>query len=616
MTRADLLALTQDDLAALANRGLVKRAVKEVDAAPPTVTVDADGTVEATFADGVRATLPAGGFDVFGCTCAAPGVCRHRLGAVLAYQRQAEAAPAEQATWSPGEIDDDTLSAHFGARTVAAARRTLAGGYLARILRPATVELAAATVRFLVPGELGYVDCDARAERRAELTVLAVWAFRQADATHPGVADVAIDVGGTAAAAAESGIEDTFPMLDDLLRDGVSTSGPVLTATLGRARAVLETRDLRWPVAALDDLVEQLAAYHDRDARHQARTVAELVTELHARHRAATGASLRSRVLGTDERAETPLKRVRLVSLGCRVHPDQSAEVFLAHPAGGTVLVLRHRWETPGPPATKRVAGTTLHALAHGGIVSESAVRDAGRRIRIASNRVAKTAITSVGNAWQGLPVPIRLSAADILAETADLPPRLVRPRVAAEFVRVIPIAEVHSVTYHPGGQRLRADCVDPEGTPVTVSLPYRPHTPGALDGLARLLGAAPTAVSGTVRRHDGAVWVDPIAVATAAGVTVVDLLDDQAAPLDGPGNTADDAMTVALDSATEVLAEAAHRGLRHLPPTYQNRVTDAARSLERVGLRKAAAALHAFTGTTETWIDAQIRLLTTSEFR
>lgn len=616
MTRPDLLALTHDDLAALTNRGLVKRAAKEVDAAPPSITVEADGTVEATFADGARATLPPGGFGVFGCTCAAPGACRHRVGAVLAYQRQAEDAPAEQASWSPGDVDDDTLAARHGPRTIAAARRTLAGGFLARVLRPATVEMPAATVRFLVPGELGYVDCDARAERRDELTVLAVWAFREADRAHPGVQDVTVDIGLAAATASGSGIEDTFPLLDDLLRDGVSTSGPVLTAALARCRTVLDSRDLRWPVAALDDLVDQLTAYQERDARYQARVVAELVTELHARHRASTGGSPRTRVLGTDERADTPLKRVRLVSLGCRVHADGGVHVYLAHPAGGAVLVLRHRWETAGPLGARRIAGTTLHALAHANIVSESAIRDAGRRVRIGSNRVAKTAITPVGTAWDDLPAPIRLDANAILAETADLPPRLVRPRVAAEFVRVVPIAKVGSVAYHPGAQRLHADCVDPDGSPVTLSLPYRAHTPGALDGLARLLAEDPVAVSGTVRRHDGTVWVDPIAVATAAGVTVLDLLDDRAGALDGPSGAADDPMSTALNSAVEVLAEAIHRGLRHLPPTYPDRVTAAARTLDDVGLRKAGNAVRAFADDPGAWLDAQIRLLTTVEFR
>ncbi|PLW73934.1 hypothetical protein C0036_04600, partial [Streptomyces sp. DJ] len=75
--RTDLLALTPDTLAALANRGLVKRAVKELDAgAGPDVSDDGDGTVRGRFPDGTEAVLPAGAdLDAGSCTCGAPGLC-------------------------------------------------------------------------------------------------------------------------------------------------------------------------------------------------------------------------------------------------------------------------------------------------------------------------------------------------------------------------------------------------------------------------------------------------------------------------------------------------------------------------------------------------------------
>ncbi|MGH3858251.1 hypothetical protein [Actinokineospora sp.] len=44
--------------------------------------------------------------------------------------------------------------------------------------------------------------------------------------------------------------------------------------------------------------------------------------------------------------------------------------------------------------------------------------------------------------------------------------------------------------------------------------------------------------------------------------------------------------------------------------------MTAAARALEDVGLRKAANAARAFAADPADWLDAQIRLLTTVEFR
>lgn len=109
VSRADLLALTPDTLSALANRGLVKRATKELDAGTaPSLTTEPDTTVRARFDDGITAVLPPGvGLDKGSCSCAAPGVCRHLVALVLAYQRDAGAGadgapvPVPVTDWSP-----------------------------------------------------------------------------------------------------------------------------------------------------------------------------------------------------------------------------------------------------------------------------------------------------------------------------------------------------------------------------------------------------------------------------------------------------------------------------------------------------------------------------------
>ncbi len=635
MTRPDLLALTSDGLAALANRGLVKRAAKDLDAGVlPAIEVDPGGAVHATFPDGVRTTLPPGvGLDASACSCGAAGVCRHRIGAVLAFQRLGD-APAEVVRWSPGDFDDEALTAAFGARAVATARRAHRAGYPALVRRPSTadptagVELAACTVRFLVPGELGFVDTDATAARRDELVVLAAWAFRAADAARPDAPEVRLDVGGAAAAEAGSGLADAVALVGAVLLDGAANAGPVLAASVRRVRDDLDGRDLGWPVAALDDLAEQLAAYGDRAAAHSSARVAELLAEVPARHRAvsAGGASLRSRVLGTEERAETPLRRVRLVGLGCRAtgtETERSAEVYLADPVGGTVLVLRKSWESGDVGSAlggRRLAGGTLAALSAANVVSESATRSAGREVRIATGRLAKTSITPLGDAWAGLPGTVLVEDfAALAAALADLPPRPVRPRVAAEFVRVLRVAGVRSVGYHPGAQRLDAVVCDSGGTTAVVSSTYRAAAPGALDALAAALAANPSALSGTVRRVGGAVVLDPVAVATEAGLVVLDLAPTTAtARLGRAEDERADPLMSAIDQGLAVLAEAAHRGLRNLPAGYPDRLASAAEHLRRVGLARAAAALVEFGSAPEPqrWVDAHLRLAATAEFR
>ncbi|HEX5271666.1 MAG TPA: hypothetical protein VFW33_14310, partial [Gemmataceae bacterium] len=89
MPRADLLALTPDDLAALTNRGTVKRAQREVETGECTaeLTEKADGSIGAKWSDGAECRLPAG--VVLGeaqCSCSAAGLCRHLVRTVFAYQ--------------------------------------------------------------------------------------------------------------------------------------------------------------------------------------------------------------------------------------------------------------------------------------------------------------------------------------------------------------------------------------------------------------------------------------------------------------------------------------------------------------------------------------------------
>src|SRR5262245_1889481 len=168
--RADLTALTADTLATLTNRGLVKRAAKDVESgAGPAVSSDEDGTLRGVFADATTSAIPPAGLGAAACTCGAAGTCRHVLALVLAYQASAAAGPASS-EWSPGEFTDEQLTAQFGARVVAAARLALRRGFSARVRRgttafdgpaePPRVELPSCTVRFLVPHELGYASSD------------------------------------------------------------------------------------------------------------------------------------------------------------------------------------------------------------------------------------------------------------------------------------------------------------------------------------------------------------------------------------------------------------------------------------------------------------------------
>ncbi|GAA2382247.1 hypothetical protein [Dactylosporangium salmoneum] len=874
--RRDVLALTADALAVLTNRGLVKRAAREAEAAPPAISEDDDGTLRGMYPDGPAPVLPAGGggLDRATCTCGAVGTCRHVIGLILAYQALcgaesasggAEAAPAgpheggalpgmdadAAVDWSPGAFTDEQLAARIGERMLAVARRTLRAGYHARVRRPGAddpaprVDLGAATVRFLVPHDLGFVHSDAIAGTRDDVIALAVWAFRAADRRAPGEPDVQIDVGGedlqkagldgsaaesgarggagpdkastagasasgaavgaaaeggavageggsatgaagegeaaTGGAAAGGGVAARVPtgqgsagraaagrgaagrdpvedalgaagrLADDVLLAGAVHAGAGFAGAVADARRRLERVNLRWPLAAVGEMAEQLEAYRDRGSLYAPERLAELIVEVHARRRAVAGlgGGARARVLGTEEAAETPLRRARLDGLGCRVvavGQDGAAderrvvEVYLAHADTATVLVLRRDWEGDGTGAAlgrRRVGGSTTGQLAGGHVVTESAVRSASRAVRLATSRIARTTVVPSRGAWGGLPAGLLVDDLRALAaELERLPPRVVRPRVAAELVRVVRIAGVERVAYFPGAQRIDAVVTDAAGERATITAIHTAAAPGRLDAIAAALAriaattgpahplappeaafepvpaaqvtasgeaasepepvpaapatvpgeaafepvpaaqltasgeaasepepvpAAPATVpgeaafesvtvpaeggsgaveaapvpaasatvpaewfvSGVVRRSGGGIVIEPLAFAGGGEVVVPDLTGEVGGRLESDWGEDEEPLRAAVHHAIGVLAEVAHRGLRHLTPTFGDRLRAAGERLARVGLHRSGAAVGAFRDVLGTdpgeeavgrWVDAYLRLMITAE--
>ncbi|MEV8532387.1 hypothetical protein [Streptomyces sp. NPDC051211] len=732
MNRTDLLALDPVTLAALANRGLVKRAAKELDAGTGAVpSLSADTTLTGRFPDGTETVLPPNtGLDGGRCTCAAAGICRHLVGLVLSYQRSAtppaEAAvtPAEPAgatspagtdsstgtspgaaggtagdpgpageaagrragtggpagtasgdaggaagtggpagaggpdsgaaaapPWSPAEVDEEALTTALGARAVAAARRALRAGYTARLHHPtaaepvARAELATCTVRFPVPGALGYALTDTAEDRRAEAVALAVWAFRAAAEADPADPPAQLDVGGPAGpapAAVRERMEAALTLADDLLLDGTVHAGPVLHAALRGARDTLAAHGLHWPAEALAELTGLQADYTARGARYRPERHALLLVELHARHRAATheGAIAASPVLGTGRPGTTALRRVRLTALGCRISGgpgERTAQVYFAHGDTGVALVLHRRWEVPqdGPQpvgrdlAARRIAGASLSALSAANVVSENASRTAGGTVVLGAGRLAGTSVTPVGSAWSGLPEPLLVGDFAAHAERLRrLPPQLIRPRVAADSVRVVAVHAVEDLGYDPAEQRLTATVRDAHGNRAALAAPYNPYGPGGLDALAAALQPRPEGallVSAFVRAAPrGGLLIDPIAVLTPGGVVVPDLAAGsgrQDPAYAGP--SAADPIAEALGAALTALARAAHRGLGHLGRGERERLAEAATALARTGLANAAGRVRAVLtalgqdgprAAVPAWVDAQLYVLTAAE--
>ncbi len=125
-------ALDDETLAALANKGLLRRAQKDLDTAKPELQEErSDALLFNMPGENCVVTLPAAGPTKASCTCPADGVCRHILAAALFLRAQAQQTPAEaeaaQEAPAPAEAapQPDALLALSEADLIAWATRTL-----------------------------------------------------------------------------------------------------------------------------------------------------------------------------------------------------------------------------------------------------------------------------------------------------------------------------------------------------------------------------------------------------------------------------------------------------------------------------------------------------------
>ncbi len=649
--RADLLALTPQALASLANLGLVKRATRDIEEGiGPDVNELPDGTVTGTFPDGTVAKLVAGKpLKECPCSCNSLAVCRHRIGVALAYKtwhdgaasRRAAAASVHVESWSPAEISDATLERAIGKARMEAARGAMRAGLVVTVSRgsgepdgPPSALLPACTVRFLVPRDPAYAKCDCRdAASGCPHVAVAVWAFREAEG-RPGD-EVVVSLGSAAASADGASLDLAREVTHELLRTGVAALPSTFVMRLAPIRAALEKLGYVWPLTSISDLERALEAHASRSALYSSLDVAQILGELEARIRASRvdTSELPARfVLGSDVAAVTPLEHLRLVSLGVRLRADgraRFADVFLADPDTAMVLVLSKRWDFPdtaepedGPVLAKKqlAARTTLGAMAAGQIVTKVAKRRANRSVELGTSRAAMTSVTPQRGEWEGLPAPLLcrdLSAHDAWLRTRA--PRALRPRLLAEDVHVVAISEVSEVMYVAAEQELRAHLRDESGHSLTLTLTHQRAAPYAIDAAAAALAGKVRFVSGALTRTSGGFSMEPLAVA-ADTLVVPDIADVPQKPLDLARVTVHapkDPLGDALRRAESLLAELLHAGLGAPSATLVDRCKKNAGELEEAGLFGIASRFRHLgdslggrsAGAPSAWLNAQIRV-------
>lgn len=623
--RSDLMALTTAALASLSNMGLLKRAQKDLDSGKmPAITVSDDGTVRAVFDDGATSLLPSGrALKDASCSCGSPMLCRHRVGAVLAYQRvHAASVPAarEPESWSPADIDDAALERAIGRGALDRARSALRRGIIAQGRQGTfvgedvpSVTLATSTVRFLVPRDLAHARCDCTLRTACEHVALATWAFRAAREKHSGSTAWTVELVDSAANGLERGaaaLSHAEELVTTLLLQGAAHLPDATEQALVLASQSLERASMAWPLGVLEDTAELWGAYRRRSARYSPSAWSALLLEAFARIRAGTakdGAVPPRAVLGDDQVLEARLDQVRLVGLGASVEEDgrdRLVHIYLADAASGSILVMRKSYAPSddkalpedGPALGRRtsIGGATLSTLAVAQVVSNAATRRANRLVTFGTGPLQRTTVLPQTGGMEALESAgvLVTSVKELMQALLEQPPAFVRPRVLADRLRCVRVREVSQVTWSPSAQVLRARLIDATGNAFHVERSHSALAPGAVPALAQLLSeGGVTTVVGLVTLTPRGPILEVMSVGTASALISLDLATAtrQAQKVLGEvpvvGAAPDLPPTGALlTSLSSWLDGVAHNGLRQSTGAAAARLADLARQATSLG--------------------------------
>ena len=563
MPRADLLSLSPDDLATLANRGLVKRAQAELDGESITCTLseNAAGTVSVLWSDDVHCLLPSGAPLQNGrCSCSATGLCRHLIRSVLAYQRENAAVPVAEveteaeletpvaapvAAWNPGEIGEDALTKVVPAATLTQARKVWDAGQVIEVTlgaKPtARFHTLGTNTRFMVPGDARYTHCDCAQAAPCVHVPLAVWAFRElkTDQTH-GLISTRTERAPVPAAV----LIEIEAALGELALIGVAGAGQPFLDRLTRLQSDCRAQGLVWPAEIVADLGRQIELHMSHNARFEPQRVAGLAGELLTRIdaiRSQTGATPDVFVRGAASDVTTEVGAARLVGIGTQARlyrggvelsawlqdTDSGALVFVSRdfpdPQPDANQAALRASNPPAPPPLHRLAnspvvkGTGIGALGSGQILARG-----GKRAPDGEFSFGRTPLSfnAQNFEWQRLRAPLLCEGfSQIEAHFQGAAPAALRPRRAGEDIFVVPIAGVEAVKFALSEQETRATLRDASGDAALLVHPYAARGASGTEALLAALESGEVRfVAGRFSRDASGLKVAPLSLICETG--------------------------------------------------------------------------------------------------
>jgi hypothetical protein len=532
---ATLAALDDDALAALANKGLVRRARKDLKKAPPkfiaaderSVTLELEGFT-------VRLTQPANRST---CTCSA-GVCRHVLAGFIFIRERIASADAPPSIEPPtGEpktstvadellaIDEAALASWAGKPLVRRAAIALArGSEIDETPAAVIVRLPAQniTVRW-VGGGLDAMICSCHAPGGCEHKVAAVLAFRAHRSGQPVALPEAILQASAGAPRSRDEVRQSVQtLLEEMIALGLSR---VSSATEQRLRTLAISAhgvDLPRLERMLRGLADEVSLALKRDAAASSGSLLSTAARISAL--CAALARPTHGIVGEHRSLYLPVAgSVELVGLGARRWRTRSGyhglSVFFWEPGA-------KRWTgwtdarplgTPGFDPFARFgeagpwsgASSPRHAAQTTWRISGAHRNSAGR---LASRDNTRGIAGSRSSPSDG-PLISDFAQLAAIAEQA-FAPGLTERRDNADLVLLAPAAWLEA-QYDAVQQEVTRPIVDPGGRIIPLLLRHSPETDAGLTTLQRTDASQLRAVLGSLRIGARGLFVEPISLWT-----------------------------------------------------------------------------------------------------
>ena len=533
MSRPDIMALTEDDLAGFTNIGTVRRARREVDGGLQVAWEEDGDAIIARWTDGLVCTIPAGATLHDGrCTCPAVGtICRHLLRTVLAYQqRHVGQAAAVPERWDPGAIPDNVVIGAIGQASWAAAQRVIGEGVLAEVTRSRKplVRLLGqdVAVRFLVPNDLRYVATDLEGSDRARLIGMAILACRHLAADRN--AGIVATGGQVGIGSSMTLVNETLRWLDEIWTIGAAGAlGPVLDAGRG-----LETRLLQDGVRSLAgataEVIAAIQRYQAQDARFAPDELIEILGEMEIRAdviRVPVPGIPPALVRGSYAPRLGDRDTGRFIGIGCvgrRHRRSMTLSAILQDTDTGSLAVLQREHADPEhgrPREASHLAGQaffsglSLQGAARSTLQTSNCRREIGGRLMLGRGRHA---VTPQDFAWERLRDPVLVEDfAELQARLAMLPPPCLRARSAVGDIVVLRVDAAEPAAFDPVVQGWRWLVRDAAGNACYLTHPYRSQHAQGSAALASALAGGHRQLFVTVelRPRAGTLAGEPLAV-------------------------------------------------------------------------------------------------------